>query len=68
MNRVESYMIDLMKEQTKIAPEIVDEIYSSQIDKFFTVEECMQYGIIDQIYGEEPPEETKEEDSLEPTE
>lgn len=63
MKKVESYMIDLMKETTNIPQNIIDEIYSSQIDKFMSVEEALEYKVIDCIYGQadEAPDEDDEE-------
>lgn len=62
MKKVESYMIDLIKETTKLPQNIIDEIYSSQIDKFMTVEEALEYKVIDCIYGQPDSGELDEED------
>ncbi len=62
MKKVESYMIDLIKETTELPQSLIDEIYSSQIDKFMTVEEALEYKVIDCIYGQVDSEETDEED------
>lgn len=62
MKKVESYMIDLIKETTKLPQNIIDEIYSSQIDKFMTVEEALEYKVIDCIYGQPDSGDIDEED------
>ena len=53
MKHIEHYIIDAMRNLTKMPKEIVDEMYNKQIDKYFTPDEAKQYQIIDSILGEE---------------
>lgn len=63
--KLDQYMIGVMKDHTKIPVSLIEEIYDKQIDKYFTVEEALELGIIDDIYGQEKIGETDDKDDSE---
>lgn len=51
MDRIESYMTALIKERTEIPQKMLDEIYTSQMDRYMSVEEALELRVIDYLYG-----------------
>ena len=52
MQRLETYMLDIVKKKTKIPESLITDIYHSQTDRYLSVEEAKEFGVIDHIYGE----------------
>lgn len=49
---IEEYVQTLFKEFTKIPQKIIDKWYDTQVDRYFSIEECIKWKIADAIYGE----------------
>lgn len=52
MKKIESYMVDLMKNKTNIPEKMIHDMYHVQTDQYMSVEEALKYKVIDEIYGE----------------
>ena len=57
--RMENHMKLMIKDLTNIPDKIIEKYYNEQVDYYFTEEECMKYGICDEIYGTENEVEEK---------
>jgi ATP-dependent protease ClpP protease subunit len=52
MEKIEEDMISFIREYTELPEEIIEDMYLQQTDKYLSIEEALNYKVIDFIYGE----------------
>ena len=58
--RMEAHLKLMIKDLTKIPEKLIEKYYNEQLEYYFTEEECVAYGICDEIYGAEVVEEKED--------